>query len=368
MDVSARASRPASCACRCSSSRRRVVIAGISLAGGLFALLAFSALAAIVARRAQLWLLDRGLPRWAALVITTGGFVLILVVMGVAVVASIAAVGFRLAEDSAGPGLDRPAQDAVGDRDRRARRHAAADRAAGGPRRRAERRVAALRPPSRRCALSVLIVIYVLLGAKGLHGRMLRATSAEVIARYDVLATELVTYVKVRAALGAGAALADTALLLVLGVPYAVLWGLISFLFSFIPNIGFILALIPPAAFALARARAAVRPGGRRRLCRDQPRLRLRAPAAGVRDDARGQPRGHDRHDPRLDPADRPGRSAAGGPAHDHAARDPAAVPGHGLVRGLPRPGDVGAARRPPPRPRAADPAAPDAPEPTIGA
>ncbi len=54
-----------------------------------------------------------------------------------------------------------------------------------------------------------------------------------------------------RAALGAAAALADTALLLVLGVPYAVLWGLISFLFSFIPNIGFILALIPPAAFAL---------------------------------------------------------------------------------------------------------------------
>ena len=66
-----------------------------------------------------------------------------------------------------------------------------------------------------------------------------------------MLATELVTYVKVRAALGAGAALADTALLLVLGVPYAVLWGLMSFLFSFIPNIGFVLALIPPALFAL---------------------------------------------------------------------------------------------------------------------
>ena len=36
-----------------------------------------------------------------------------------------------------------------------------------------------------------------------------------------------------------------------LGVPYAVLWGLMSFLFSFIPNIGFVLALIPPALFAL---------------------------------------------------------------------------------------------------------------------
>jgi predicted PurR-regulated permease PerM len=56
---------------------------------------------------------------------------------------------------------------------------------------------------------------------------------------------------QVRAVLGAAAALADTVLLLVLGVPYAVLWGLMSFLFSFIPNIGFVLALIPPTVFAL---------------------------------------------------------------------------------------------------------------------
>ena len=171
--------------------------------------------------------------------------------MGVAVVASIAAVGLRLADDSeqiqdslAGledlwgsitgvPGGTLPPIE---------------PQAALGA---ARSVVAALSPGVTGCALSVLIVIYVLLGAKGLHGRMLRATSAEVIERYDVLATELVTYVKVRAALGAGAALADTALLLVLGVPYAVLWGLISFLFSFIPNIGFILALIPPALFAL---------------------------------------------------------------------------------------------------------------------
>ena len=228
-----------------------VVVAGISFVGGLFVLLAFSALAAVVARRAQLWLLDRGLPRWAALVIPTGGFVLILVVMGVAVVASIAAVGLRLAEDSdmiqdwlavaedawgtvtGVPSVTLPPIE---------------PQAALGV---ARSVVAALTPAVTGCALSVLIVIYVLLGAKGLHGRMLRATSAEVIDRYDVLATELVTYVKVRAALGAGAALADTALLLVLGVPYAVLWGLISFLLSFIPNIGFILALVPPAAFAL---------------------------------------------------------------------------------------------------------------------
>ncbi|HEY6570778.1 MAG TPA: AI-2E family transporter [Candidatus Limnocylindrales bacterium] len=228
-----------------------IVVVGIGLAGSMFALLTFSALAAIVARRAQLWLLDRGMASWLALVITTGGFVLILVVMGVAVVASIAAVGLALFEDSSQieqwlgmaedawgtvtgvPGATLPAIE---------------PQAALGA---ARSVVAALAPAVTSLAFSVLIVIYVLLGAPGLRGRMLRATSEGILARYDALATELVTYVKVRAALGAAAAVADTVLLLVLGVPYAVLWGLMSFLFSFVPNIGFILALIPPAAFAL---------------------------------------------------------------------------------------------------------------------
>ena len=99
-------------------------------------------------------------------------------------------------------------------------------------------------------AMSVLIVIYLLLDAENLRARMLRATSATSMARFDAMSLDLVTYIKVRAILGAAAALADTVLLVVLGVPYAVLWGVVSFLFSFIPNIGFILALVPPTVFA----------------------------------------------------------------------------------------------------------------------
>ena len=228
-----------------------IVVVGIGLAGGLFGLLAFSALAAIVARRAQLWLLVRGLPGWAAILITIGGFVLILVVMGVAVVAAIAAVGFRLGEDSSQvESWITTAQDAWGQVTGvpPGTLPPIEPQAALGV---ARSVVAALAPAVTGMLMAVLLVTYVLLGAVGLHDRTLRATSADLIARYDALATELVTYVKVRALLGAAAAVADTLLLLVLGVPYAVLWGLMSFLFSFIPNIGFILALIPPAAFAL---------------------------------------------------------------------------------------------------------------------
>jgi AI-2 transport protein TqsA len=46
-------------------------------------------------------------------------------------------------------------------------------------------------------------------------------------------------------------AVLDTIVLLVLGVPLALMFGLLSFVANFVPNIGFLIALAPPALFAL---------------------------------------------------------------------------------------------------------------------
>lgn len=43
----------------------------------------------------------------------------------------------------------------------------------------------------------------------------------------------------------------DTAALAIMGVPLAVLWGLLSFVTNYVPNIGFLLGLLPPALLAL---------------------------------------------------------------------------------------------------------------------
>ena len=53
------------------------------------------------------------------------------------------------------------------------------------------------------------------------------------------------------AVFGLAVALLDVAALTVLGVPLPWLWGVFSFLANFIPNIGFVLALVPPALLAL---------------------------------------------------------------------------------------------------------------------
>jgi predicted PurR-regulated permease PerM len=59
------------------------------------------------------------------------------------------------------------------------------------------------------------------------------------------------SFFKMNAFVGAIAAILDVIVLLFMGVDFVLLWGLLSFLMSFIPNIGFIISMIAPALMAL---------------------------------------------------------------------------------------------------------------------
>jgi predicted PurR-regulated permease PerM len=59
------------------------------------------------------------------------------------------------------------------------------------------------------------------------------------------------SYFILSAWLGFLAAALETVFLLLLGVDFALLWGVLSFLFSFVPYIGFIVSFVPPMLFAL---------------------------------------------------------------------------------------------------------------------
>jgi AI-2 transport protein TqsA len=58
-------------------------------------------------------------------------------------------------------------------------------------------------------------------------------------------------YVVVTTIFGLLVAIVDTVALVAFGVPLALLWGLLSFLTNYVPNIGFFLGLAPPALLAL---------------------------------------------------------------------------------------------------------------------
>lgn len=70
-------------------------------------------------------------------------------------------------------------------------------------------------------------------------------------ARFLAFSHTIRGYMWVRTILGLAAALLNYLLLLVTGVDYALLWAVISFFFSFVPNVGFVLSMIPPLLLAL---------------------------------------------------------------------------------------------------------------------
>ena len=99
---------------------------------------------------------------------------------------------------------------------------------------------------------SVPVVAYLLLKlhapTTGCCGHLVPAPDVLDCAR--LLANRLRTFVVARAFLGAIAAILDVILLLVLGVPAALLWGLLSFLLAVHPQVVFTV-LIPPTILAL---------------------------------------------------------------------------------------------------------------------
>jgi AI-2 transport protein TqsA len=58
-------------------------------------------------------------------------------------------------------------------------------------------------------------------------------------------------YMVITSVFGAAVAVVDTVALYLIGVPLPLLWGLLSFLTNYVPNIGFLIGLAPPALLAL---------------------------------------------------------------------------------------------------------------------
>ena len=78
------------------------------------------------------------------------------------------------------------------------------------------------------------------------------ARKAETIARVTRLNTSIRRYYVVNTVFGAIVATVDGLALWWLGVPAPLLWAVLAFVTNFIPNIGFVIGLVPPAVLALA--------------------------------------------------------------------------------------------------------------------
>jgi predicted PurR-regulated permease PerM len=99
----------------------------------------------------------------------------------------------------------------------------------------------------------VTLVLFMVFDASG-FGRRLRALAPDRTPLVDALgsfAHGTRRYLVVSTVFGLIVAVIDTLALIWIGVPVAVLWGLLAFITNYIPNIGFVIGVLPPAVIGL---------------------------------------------------------------------------------------------------------------------
>jgi len=99
----------------------------------------------------------------------------------------------------------------------------------------------------------LFVVAFMALDAVGFASRVSRARRQrpDVIGALDTFVNGSRRYLAVATVFGLIVAAFDIGFLWLVGVPLALLWGLLAFITNYIPNVGFIIGLIPPAVLAL---------------------------------------------------------------------------------------------------------------------
>ncbi|WP_328467665.1 AI-2E family transporter [Actinoplanes sp. NBC_00393] len=202
------------------------------------------------------WLRRHGAPVWAAMLATITAVYLILIALGTALVVSIARLidllpqyqdqfaqlRTDLVNTLAGLGIsEEQVRTAVTSANPSTVAHAV-EVVFGG--------VAGLLSNS---LFLLAVVLFMCVDAVGFPAK-LRATMGErpqVVTAFRSFAQGTRRYLWVSTVFGLIVAVIDTLLLWALDVPLPLLWGLLSFITNYIPNIGFIIGLVPPALLGL---------------------------------------------------------------------------------------------------------------------
>jgi predicted PurR-regulated permease PerM len=101
--------------------------------------------------------------------------------------------------------------------------------------------------------LVILLVIFLLIEAFSAPGKLTAEIRAgnEYLQRYFHVSDTLRKFFQLTTVVGLVTGVLDTIFFLIMGVDFAILWGILAFLCSYIPTLGFWLAAIPPTILAL---------------------------------------------------------------------------------------------------------------------
>jgi len=102
-------------------------------------------------------------------------------------------------------------------------------------------------------SLIVFIVAYMLVEVSGFRARFYQALGEDrpALRRWILWSKDTRTYLWITTVLAFVVAVLNFFLLLALGVPLPLTWAFLSFIMSYVPSVGFLIALLPPVALAI---------------------------------------------------------------------------------------------------------------------
>ncbi|WP_300012374.1 AI-2E family transporter [Pseudonocardia sp.] len=233
-----------------------VTIAGLQAFGGLLGPLFLALVLIVTVAPIATALRRRGLPRWLATLVTLGAVYAILLGLVAAVVYAVAELARVL--PSYGPEINAVLADASGVLQSLGvgpqQIQAALDQFDLGSVVGVLQGFLASLAGVLSTVLLILSVLLFMAMDSATFGERLRALGGSrphVSEALTSFARGTRRYLAVAGTFGLIIAVLDVAVLWVLGVPLALLFGLLAFIANFVPNVGFVIALAPPALFAL---------------------------------------------------------------------------------------------------------------------
>jgi predicted PurR-regulated permease PerM len=232
-----------------------IIVAGLRAASSLVGFVLLAALLAISLSQFVAFIVRKGVPRSLAMLIT----ILILIVGGVfltmyvgrsaaELVQTLPSYEYRLSEfrESLQSLLTRLGIDV----------NALFSREELDPRRIIQIAASLLRSALNAFSSSIFLLILIALMLVEVTSFETRIEKGEhlkssISARLFEVRSDLRKFVSITALMGFFAAIANVILLIILGVDYPLLWGVVSFLLNFVPAVGNLIAMIPPFLMAL---------------------------------------------------------------------------------------------------------------------
>lgn len=234
-----------------------VVVAGVRAAEAIVVPFLLSIFIAVISAPALIWLEDKRVPRWLAMLIVLGMIILIAILLSFFIGSSIrdfsqdlplyqeklSGLITKISAWASKFGADLSASTVMDSLNPGAAMQLAADM------------LNSLGSVFGNIFLILLTVVFILFEASSVPNK-LRAglpNADESLDAFTVIASNVNRYLAIKTITSLTTGIVIAIALTIIGVDYAILWGVIAFLFNYIPNIGSIIAAVPAVLLALVQ-------------------------------------------------------------------------------------------------------------------